>query len=126
MLGRAVKQDVHVRADMQMTELQRARQREDQRDVLHLVRRLADCLNHLWGSLREATRKGCVAVDVKLEKVEEGVADHGDGAVLLSLDSVVELKRRARLVADGEGDPFDLVRGIFNMFARFAKQKSIR
>lgn len=57
-------------------------------------------------------------MDVELEEVEERVVDEGDGAVDLALGAVVELERLARLVADGEGDPLDLVVGVFQVLAR--------
>lgn len=65
-------------------------------------------------------------MDVELEQVEEGVADHGDGAVLLALDAVVEFERGVGLVADWEGDPLDLVGfGILDMFTCFSVGKQL-
>jgi hypothetical protein len=52
--------------------------------------------------------------------VEEGIVDHGDGAVDLALDAVVELECLARLVAGGEGNPLNLVAGILDMLAGFS------
>ena len=57
-------------------------------------------------------------MDVGLEQVEERIVDEGDGAVEFALDTVLELKRLARLVADGEGNPLQLVLVVFDMFAR--------
>lgn len=126
LLGPTVQQHVHVGADVHVAQLQRAGQREDQRDVLLRRRLLAHHLDVLGRARGQAARQGRVAVDVELEQVEEGVADRGDGAVQLRLDAVVELERLARLVADGEGAPLDLVGGVLDVFARFAGQRQRR
>jgi len=60
---------------------------------------------------------------VELEKVEEWVVDHGDRAVELGLDAVVELERLAGFVAYGEGNPLDLVSSILYMLARFSASR---
>lgn len=108
-LGRRVQQDVHVRADVQVAVLQRAGEREHERDVLGRGRGLAHRLDVGRGPRGQAAGERRVGVDVELEQVEEGVIDHGDGAVLLLLDAVVELEGLVGLLAGGEGDPFDLV-----------------
>lgn len=63
-------------------------------------------------------------MDIELEKVEEGVVDDGNGAVGLAFGAVVELEGTAGLVAKRERDPFDFVLFVFEMFARFPKNKS--
>ena len=116
-LRHAVQQDVHVRADVHMGQLQRAREREHQRDVLPLGQLLTDDLDVGGRAGGQAAGKGRVAVDVELEQVEVGVGDEVDGAVDLALGAVVELEGFAGLVADGEGDPFELVVCVFDVFA---------
>lgn len=58
-------------------------------------------------------------MDVELEQVEERVADEVDGAVDLTFRAVVEFERSTGFVADGKGDPLDLMFLVFDMFARF-------
>lgn len=108
-LWRAVQEHVHVGADVHVAHLQRACEREDERDELLLGRLLAYDLDVGFGSGRQAARERRVAVDVELEEMEEGVADKGDRAVDLGLDAVLELERFAGFLADGEGDPLELV-----------------
>jgi hypothetical protein len=60
-------------------------------------------------------------VDVEFEEVEEGIVDHGDGAVDLAFSAVVELERAAGLVTYGEGFPFDLVLFVLKVFTCFSK-----
>lgn len=119
-LRRRVQQHVEVGADVQVALLQGARERKHQRDVLLLVGGLADGLDVRRGPRRQAAGQGRVAVDVELEQVEEGVVDHGDGAIDLALVAVAELERLGRLVAHGKGDPLDLVVGILDVLARFS------
>lgn len=119
-LGGAVQQHVHVRADVHVAALQRAGEREHERHELLRRRRLADDLDVRRRARGQAAGEGRVAVDVELEQVEEGVVDDGDGAVQLRLDAVVELEGLARLVAAREGDPLDLVFGVLDVLARFS------
>lgn len=115
-----MQQHVQVRADVHVAQLQRTGHGEDEGDVLALGELLADDLDMGRRPRGQTTRKRCVAVDVELEEVEERVADEGDGAVDLALGAVVELKRAAGFVADGEGDPLDLVLFVFDVFASFS------
>ena len=100
-----------------MAQLQGAGEGEDEGDVLLGGGRLADRLDVGRGAGGQAAGQGGVAVDVELEQGEEGVVDHGDGAVQLGLDGVVELERLAGLVALGEGPPLDLVLGVLDVLA---------
>lgn len=108
-LGHAVQQHVHVRADVHVAELQRAGQREDERDVLLVEQLLANDLDVRRRARGQAARERRIVVDVELEQVEEGVGDEGNRAVDLALDAVVELQRLAGFVAGREGDPLQLV-----------------
>lgn len=116
-LGHAVQQDVHVRADVHVAELQRAGQREDERDVLLVGQLLANDLDVRRRAGGQAARERRIVVDVELEQVEEGVGDEGDRAVDLALDAVLELQRLAGLVAGREGDPLQLVVSQLDVFA---------
>jgi hypothetical protein len=116
-LGHAVQQNIHVRADVHVAELQRAGEGEYQRDVLLLRQPLANDLDVRRGAGGQAARERRIVVDVELEQVEEGVGDEGDGAIDLALDAVVELQRLSGLVAGREGDPLQLVVGQFDVFA---------
>lgn len=92
-----------------MAQLESTGQREDQRDVLPLGGLLPNGLDVRRRTAREPAGQRRIGVDVELEQVEKGVGDHGDRAVDLGLDAVVELERVTRLVADREGDPLYLV-----------------
>lgn len=117
----AVQQHVHVCRDVHVAELQGAREREDQRYVLLGDGLLVDDLDVGRRAGREPAGEGRVGVDVKLEEVEEGVADHGDGAVHFALDAVVELERLVGLLADREGYPLELmVLWVFDVLACFS------
>jgi hypothetical protein len=59
-------------------------------------------------------------VDVEFEEVEERIVDHGYRAVYFAFCSVVEFKRAAGFVADGERFPFDFVLFVFDMLASFS------
>ncbi len=120
MLWSTMQQHIHVRADVHVAQLQCPRQGKNQWYVLLLRRLLANYLDMRWWTGRKPTGQGRVAVDVELEEVEEGVGDDGDGAVLLAFDAVVELKRLVGFLADGEGDPLDFVRFVFDVFAGFS------
>lgn len=112
-----------------MAELQRAGERKHQRDVLGLGRLLAHRLDVGRGACGKTAGERRVGVDVELEQVKEWVGDHRDGAVLLSLDAVVELEGLVGLLAGGEGDPFDLVVfWVLDMLARFpmVKMEAVR
>ncbi|KAL7900605.1 hypothetical protein HDV63DRAFT_369164 [Trichoderma sp. SZMC 28014] len=119
-LGHAVQQDVHVRANVHVAELQRAGQREDERDELLVGQFLANDLDMRCRAGGQAARERRVVVDVELEQVEEGVGDEGDRAVDLALNAVVELQRLAGLVAGREGDPLQLVVGQLDVLAGVA------
>lgn len=119
-LRRAVQQDVHVRADMDVAQLQRASESKYKRDVFARRQFLAHDFDLGGWTGGDAARQGRIGVDVEFEKVEEGVVDHGDGAVNLTFGAVVELERAAGLVAHGEGLPFDLVLFVLNVLARFS------
>ena len=110
LLGRRVQQDVHVGADVHVAQLQRARQREDERHVLLLGRLKPDDFDVRRRPRGQPAGQGRVGVDVELEQVEEGVRDHGYRAVFLLLDAVREGERGVGFVARREGDPLDLVR----------------
>lgn len=116
-LGHAVQQHVHVRADVDVAALQRAGQGEDERDVLLVGQRLVNDLDVRRWTGGQAARERRIVVDVELEQVEEGVGDEGDGAVELALDAVLELQRLAGFVAGWEGDPLQLVVGQFDVLA---------
>ncbi len=120
----AVQEHVHVRADVHVAELERPGQRKDQRDILGDVVLAAHGLGVRRRSLGEAAGQRGVAVDVELEEVEERIRHHVNRAILLALDAVVELERLARLVADGKGDPLDLVRRVLDVLARLATKAS--
>jgi hypothetical protein len=92
-----------------VAELQRAGQREDERDVLLVEQLLANDLDVRRRARGQAARERRIVVDVELEQVEEGVGDEGNRAVDLALDAVVELQRLAGFVAGREGDPLQLV-----------------
>jgi hypothetical protein len=100
-----------------MAQLQCPRQGKHERYVLLGGQLLADNLDMGRRTGGQSAGKGGVAVDVELEQVEEGIADKVDGAVDLALGAVVELEGFAGLVADGEGDPVELVVCLFNVFA---------
>lgn len=120
-LGGAVQEHVEVRANVHVARLQGARECEHKRNVLLLLGLLADVLEvRRWAGWQAAGERG-VGVDVELEEVEERVGHHGNRAVHLSLDAVVELEGFFCLVALGEGDPLDLVAfGVLDVFARLA------
>jgi len=121
-----VQQHIHVRADMHVAKLERASEGKDEGYVLLLRGSFTDDFDVGWGSRGETTRERGITVDVKLEQVEEGVADHGNGTVLFVFDAILELEGLACLVASREGDPLDLVRCVLNVFARFPTQQNRR
>lgn len=118
-LRRAMQQNVHVRADVHVAQLQGTCHGEDKRDVLALRELLADDLDMRCRPRGQTAGEGRIAVDVELEEVEEGVADEGDGAVDFALGAVVEFKRAAGFVAEREGDPLDFVLFVFDVFTSF-------
>ncbi|KAI6767387.1 hypothetical protein HG530_005396 [Fusarium avenaceum] len=115
-----MQQDVHVRADMDVAQLQRTSESKDKRDVFACRQLLAYDFDLGCWTGGDAARQGRIGVNVEFEEVEEGVVDHGDSAVDLAFSAVVELERAAGLVAHGEGLPFDLVLFVLNMLARFS------
>lgn len=90
MLWRRMQQDIHMRTNMHMAQLQRACQCKDKRYVLLLRDLLADDLDVGGRPRGQTARQGRVAVDVELEEMEEGVVDEGDGAIDLALGAVSE------------------------------------
>ena len=119
-LGHRVQQHIHVCADVHVAQLQRAGHGKHERHVFLLGRRLADDGDLGARTGGQAARERRVAVDVELEEVEEGVRDHGDGAVDFAFDAVVEFERVVGFLAGWEGDPFELVVAVFNVFAGFS------
>jgi hypothetical protein len=124
----AVQEDVHMRADMQMAQLQRAREGKNQRHKLLSFFELELCCcfgiqrvqgDGIWWAGGQAAGQRSVVVDVKLEEVEEGVVDGVDGAVELGFYPVVELEGEAGFFAGGEGDVFEVVVGVLDVFACF-------
>lgn len=116
----AVQEHVHVCADVHMAQLQCARHREHKRDVFLWWRFFANNLNVVFRPGGQSTRERRIAVDVELEEVEEGIADEWDGAIDLALGAVGELQRLFGLFADWEGDPFELVGVVLDVFACFS------
>ncbi len=116
----AVEEHVEMGADVHVAALEGAGEGEDEGDKLGFDGLLADKLDVGGGPRGETAGEGRVAVDVELEEVEEGVVDEGDGAVELGLDAVVELEGPAGLVADGEGNPLDLVASVLDVFTRLS------
>lgn len=121
-LRHAVQEHVHVRANVQVAQLEGAGEGEDERDVFLHVGLLADGLNVRRGSGWETAGERCVVVDEELEEVKEWIGDHGDGAIDFAFVSVLKLEGLVGFFAGGEGDPFDFVIGVFNMFACFAEE----
>lgn len=121
----AVEEHVHVGANVHVARLEGAGEGEDERDVLLLGQLLADDFDMRRRASREATAQRCVAVDIEFEEVEEGIVDKRDGAVDLALDAVAELERPVGFVADGEGNPVDLVLGVFEVFASFSAGEGV-
>lgn len=119
-LRHAVQEHIHVRADVQVAQLESAGEGEDERDVFLHVGLLADGLDVGRGSGWETAGERCVVVDEELEEVEERVGYHRDGAVDFAFVAVLELEGLVGFFAGGEGDPFDFVVGVFNVFACFA------
>lgn len=118
---RRVQQQIQTMPDMQMRQLQGARQPNDQRRVqaaLAAQRALLRALiRHAVLLLQDTGRQGLgrdpacergVVVDVELQEVEEGVGHEVDGAVDLLLDPEEELQRPPRFVARREGDVLKL------------------
>lgn len=121
-LGGAVQQHIHVRANVHMARLEGPRERKHERDVLLRNGLFAHVLNLRRGPRGQSAGQRGVRVDVELEEVEKGVRDHGDGAVDFAFEAVVELEGFLSLVAHGERDPFDFVAvGVFNVLARFTR-----
>jgi len=115
-----------VRRDVHVAVLQGARKRKHQRDVLLCDGFLVDNLDVGGRAGREPAGEGRVGVDVELEEVEEGVADHGDGAVYFGLDAVVELERLVGLFAYWERNPLKLmVLRVLDMLTRFSAQATV-
>jgi hypothetical protein len=56
-------------------------------------------------------------MDIKFEKVEEGVGDGVDGAVYAALDSILQLQRLVGFRAGGEGNVLEVVGGVLDVFA---------
>jgi len=111
-----VKQHVHARGDVQVAELERARQRDDHGRVDIAQAALSVCFFRGaflelffqcagWEGLgRYAAGQGCVVVDVEFQQVEERVVDEVDCAVDLLLYTEKELQRAAGFIASREWD----------------------
>jgi hypothetical protein len=56
-------------------------------------------------------------VDIEFEEVEEGIGYGGNGAVEFGFHTVVEFEGVASFVADWEGDIFELIFFVGDMFA---------
>lgn len=86
----AMQEDIEMRANMQMAQLQRARECKNQRHKLlpFFELELYSCFgvqrvqgDGIWGARGQAAGQRGIVVDVELEEVEEGVVDGVDGAV---------------------------------------------
>jgi hypothetical protein len=91
---------------MQMAELQRPSQGEDEGYIFLLLGRLADDGDGGGRARGKTAGQWCVVVDVEFEEMEEWVGDWGDGAVDVGLDAVLQLERETGLVACREGNVF--------------------
>jgi hypothetical protein len=117
---RAMQQDIHLGADMNMAQLQRSSQSKHHGNVLPWGSLFADDFDFGGWTGRNAAGQGRIGVDVEFEKVEKGIVDHGDCAVDFAFFSVVEFKGTTGFVACWEGFPFDFVFFVFDMFASFS------
>lgn len=77
----AVEEEVEVRGDVQVGELEGAGQGEDQGDEFFGGRGRGAGVDVRWGPGGDAAGEGGVVVDVELEEVEEGVGYEGNRAV---------------------------------------------
>ncbi len=113
-------QHIQIRADVQMAQLQRTRQR-DYHGRIHLtqtalsvcvVRRSSFELLHKqrwrYRFRRDATCQRRIVVDVELEEVEEGVVYEVYRAVDILLDAEEEFEGSSCLVTYWEGDVGEL------------------
>lgn len=90
LLGRAVQQNIHVGRYVHVAQLQRPRERKNQRDVFLLGLSLVYDFDMRRRPGGQSAGEGCIGVHVKLEEVEEGVRNHGDCAIFFFFDSVPE------------------------------------
>lgn len=117
---RAVQQNIHVCADMDVAQLQRAGEGKNKRDVFARGGFLADDFDFCGWPRRNAAGQRRIGVDVEFEEMEEGVVNHGDCAVDFAFFTVVELEGSACFVAGRKGFPFNLVLFVFEVFACFS------
>ena len=115
-LGRRVNQHVHARGNVQVAELECARQRDNHRRVDVAQAALSVCF--FRGTLLElifqcagrerlsryAAGQRCVVVDVEFQQVEEWVVNEVDRTVDLLLYTKEELQRAAGFIASRERD----------------------
>ena len=109
-------QHIHTRSNVQVAELECARQRDDHRRVDIAQTALSVCflcstlLELIFQSAgrerlgRYAAGQGRVVVDVEFQQVEERVVDEVDRAVDLLLYAEEELQRAAGFIASREWD----------------------
>ena len=109
-------ENIHACSDVQVAELECARQRDDHRRVDIAQTALSVCF--FRGALLElifqctrrerlgryAAGQGCVVVDVEFQQVEERVVDEVDRAVDLLLYAEEQLQRAAGFIASRERD----------------------
>lgn len=110
-----------------MRQLERARQRDDEWDVViaetALTIRLSVSLHCLeqcraaYWSLRYATCEGRVVVDVVLQSVEEGIVNEVDRTIDVFFHAKVELEWSSGLVAGRERDVLEVASRIRDMLA---------
>lgn len=122
-------QHIQTRAHMQMAQLQRPRQCNDQRRIYIAQTPLSLCqicrpLFKLIFQNRRRERFGGysagqrrIVVDVEFEQVEEGIIDEVYRTVDLLFNSEVELQRSSSLVACESGHVRELSRLVGNVFA---------
>jgi len=118
---RRVDQDVEMRRDMQMGELQRPRQSNDERNIRRRRRQRALPFGFLGERGQRPrgnpARPRRVFVDDVLDLVEECVADKVDCAIDVLFGPEEELQRSFRLVADRKGNVLQLTAGVGHVFS---------
>lgn len=127
---------IQTRADMQMAQLQRPRQRNNQRRIhitqtplslRQILRALFKLIfQHRWRERLRGYSAGQrrIVVDVEFEEVEKRVVDEVDGAVDFLFDAEVKLERSSGFIACESGHVGELSRLVGNMFAGVTAQAS--